>query len=67
MKKTETFPLYHLEEKTPASIQFELMKMPDFSLKTATIPSSRTYMAFTRLYGFRKVQESTMLILRSIR
>lgn len=30
MKKTETFPLYHLEEKTPASIQFELMKMPDF-------------------------------------
>lgn len=38
MKKTETFPLYHLEEKTPASIQFELMKMPDF------LPKSRRFL-----------------------
>ena len=54
MKKTETFPLYHLEEKTPASIQFELMKMPDFFFENGDNPKQPHIHGFYQIIWFQK-------------
>ena len=54
MKKTETFPLYHLEKKTPASIQFELMKMPDFFFENGDNPKQPHIHGFYQIIWFQK-------------